>query len=126
MTMMGAYDLSEHLSQLIKQLKRGRESARAGGQTIYDAMVVLKGIYHSTTNRNFQQRNKIMGFTSNQNQDLVGIQFVLPPIPQRSKYRGNHSREGCLHRRSEKHLQCTPPLPIHLQTEEHHEAIYSF
>ena len=40
---MGPCDPTELLTRLIKQLEKGREFARAGGQTIYDAMIVSKG-----------------------------------------------------------------------------------
>ena len=42
--MMGSYDPAEPLAQLIEQLEKGGESARAGGQTISDAMMMSKGI----------------------------------------------------------------------------------
>ena len=41
---MGTYDPAEPLALLIKKLERGREFACAGGKTIADAMMVLKGI----------------------------------------------------------------------------------
>ena len=41
---MGPYDHAEPLAQWIKKLEKGRELARAGGQTIADAMMVSKGI----------------------------------------------------------------------------------
>ena len=42
--MMGPYDPAEPLAQLIEQLDKGREFARAGGQTISDAMMMSKVI----------------------------------------------------------------------------------
>ena len=42
--MMGAYHLYERLVVIIEQLNKGREFARAGGQTISDDMMVSKGI----------------------------------------------------------------------------------
>ena len=42
--MMGPYDPAEPLARLIQQLEKGREFARAGGQTISDAMMMSKGI----------------------------------------------------------------------------------
>ena len=41
---MGLYDPMEPLTQLIEQLGKGREFARAGGQKITDSMMVSKGI----------------------------------------------------------------------------------
>ena len=41
---MGPYDPAEPLARLIEQLEKGREFARAGGQTIAAAMVVSEGI----------------------------------------------------------------------------------
>ena len=41
--MMGPYDPTEHLAQLIKQLEKGRKFARLGGQTISNAMMMSKG-----------------------------------------------------------------------------------
>ena len=40
---MGPYDRDELLSQLIKQLEKGRELARSGDQKISDAMMMSKG-----------------------------------------------------------------------------------
>ena len=42
--MMGTYDPTEPLVQIIKQLGKGREFASAGGQTISDAMIMSKVI----------------------------------------------------------------------------------
>ena len=42
--MMGRYDPTEPLARLIEQLEKGREFARAEGQTISDAMMMSKGI----------------------------------------------------------------------------------
>ena len=42
--MMGPYGPAEPLARLIQQLEKGREFARAGGQTISDAMMMSKGI----------------------------------------------------------------------------------
>ena len=42
--MMEPYDSTEPLSQPTEQLEKGIELARAGGQTIYDAMMMSKGI----------------------------------------------------------------------------------
>ena len=42
--MMGPYNPAEPLAQLIKQLEKGREFVRAGGQTISNDMMVSKGI----------------------------------------------------------------------------------
>ena len=41
---MGPYNPAEPLSQIIKQLEKGRELAISGGQTISDAMMMSKGI----------------------------------------------------------------------------------
>ena len=42
--MMGPYNPTEPLAQLIEQLEKGREFARSGGQTIADAIIMSKGI----------------------------------------------------------------------------------
>ena len=42
--MMGPYDPIEPLARIIEQLEKGREFSRSGGQTIYDAMMMSKGI----------------------------------------------------------------------------------
>ena len=42
--MMGLYDPVESLARLIDQLKKGREFARSGGQTISNAMMMSKCI----------------------------------------------------------------------------------
>ena len=42
--MMGTYEPTEPLTRLFDQLEKGREFARAGGKTIYDATMVSKGI----------------------------------------------------------------------------------
>ena len=42
--MTGAYNPSETFAPLIKQLEKGRESARSGGQKITDNMMVSKDI----------------------------------------------------------------------------------
>ena len=42
--MMGPYDPATPPAQLIGKLEKGREFARAGGQTIFDAMMMSKGI----------------------------------------------------------------------------------
>ena len=41
---MGPYDPVEPPAQLIEHLEKGIEFARAGGQTISDAMMISKGI----------------------------------------------------------------------------------
>ena len=41
---IGPYNPAEPLARLIEQLEKGREFARSGGQTIYDAMMISKGI----------------------------------------------------------------------------------
>ena len=41
---MGSYNPAEPLSQIIKQLEKGREFSIAGGQTIYGSMMMSKGI----------------------------------------------------------------------------------
>ena len=41
---MGPYEPSEPLYQMIEQFNNGKEFARAGGQTIADAIMVSKGI----------------------------------------------------------------------------------
>ena len=42
--MMGPYDPAEPLSQLIKQLKKGREFTKLGGHMISDTTMLLEGI----------------------------------------------------------------------------------
>ena len=42
--MMGPYDPTENLAQLIEQLKKVRELVRAGGNTIFNSIMVSKGI----------------------------------------------------------------------------------
>ena len=42
--MMRSYDPAVPLSQLIEKLEKGGEFAHAGGQTIANATMVLKGI----------------------------------------------------------------------------------
>ena len=42
--MIGSYDPTEALSQLIEQLEKGREFVRSGGQKIDDALMVSKYI----------------------------------------------------------------------------------
>ena len=42
--MMGPYDPAEPLARLIEQLEKEREFARAGGQKIFDAMMMSKGV----------------------------------------------------------------------------------
>ena len=42
--MMGPYYPAEPLARLIEQLEKEREFAQAGGQTIYNAMRISKGI----------------------------------------------------------------------------------
>ena len=42
--MMGLYNFAEPLAQLIHQLEKGQEFARAGGKTVADKMSVSKGI----------------------------------------------------------------------------------
>ena len=41
---MGPYDPAESLARLIKQLEKGREFARSGGQTIFDTIMMSEGI----------------------------------------------------------------------------------
>ena len=41
---MGPYSPAEPLIQMIEQLEKGREFARAGGQTISDATIMSKGM----------------------------------------------------------------------------------
>ena len=42
--MMGPYKPLEPLAQLIEKLEKGREFARAGGQTTSKAVIVSKGV----------------------------------------------------------------------------------
>ena len=42
--MMGTYDPAETLDQIIDKIKKWRGFERQGGQTISNAMIVLKGI----------------------------------------------------------------------------------
>ena len=42
--MMGPYNPAEPLARIIEHLEKGREFARAGGQTISDNMMMSKGI----------------------------------------------------------------------------------
>ena len=42
--MIGPYDPAETLARIIEQLEKGRQFAQAGGQRIYDAMMMSKGI----------------------------------------------------------------------------------
>ena len=44
MKMMQAYDPSEPLARLIEQFEKRQEFARSGGQSLTDAMMMLKGI----------------------------------------------------------------------------------
>ena len=44
MKMFGPYNPTEPLAWFIEQLEKGIEFAREGGKTIYDAMMVSKGI----------------------------------------------------------------------------------
>ena len=41
---IGPYDPAEPLARLIEKSEKGREFSQAGGQTIYDAMMMFKGI----------------------------------------------------------------------------------
>ena len=51
--MMGPYDPAKSLAQLIEQLEKGREFARAGGQKISYAMMISKGITFLAKTENF-------------------------------------------------------------------------
>ena len=42
--MVGPYDPAEPFAQIIEQLEKGREFARAGGQKISDTMIMSKVI----------------------------------------------------------------------------------
>ena len=53
--MMKPDELVEPLSPLIEQLLTGREFACAGGQTIYDTMMVSKGINLLETTSTFNE-----------------------------------------------------------------------
>ena len=52
--MMGPYRPTEPLAQPIEQFKKERELSRAGGQKIYDAMMMSKGITLLEKNGTFQ------------------------------------------------------------------------
>ena len=51
--MMGPYDPAKTLARLIEQLEKGRELSRSGSQTIYDAMMISKGITLMAQKGNF-------------------------------------------------------------------------
>ena len=93
---MGPYDPAEPLAWIIEQLEKGREFARAGGQTISSAMMMVSKLIIMT---------KIC-----RPQDVGKFWIVFPPSASRAENISNNRRKGGVHRNSAKYMHCTTAL----------------